>query len=381
MVISRTIKLLALLKGLVKKDYGSVSAIMGEMHGLPQKLGQHFTLYRGSGLDRYFASLCTESKTEKIPVAEALNRLGLNYAEIAVYAQASIGQVYRVKNDAGDLALKVKYPAVEKRIKSDLWLLKGIIWPTRFLPLQNSGLLPMLENLRTMLLNECDYMAEAEKQQRFCRVFRDHEAVSVPEIIAYNDEAIASRWVEGNDLRHYPGTDKWFVENYTAFILYSLKALGMVHADPHPGNFIINGSAADRKLTVLDFGSVVEFTPVESAAVSRLLTGGYASEAELIKDLQLLGVSEESLATYRPIIGDLVSVLLEPFYCPGAYDFGNWRMQHKINTLLASRAWEKPLQIPLKLLLLFRALQGLYYYAGKSAIKFNWHEAAKTYLG
>jgi len=378
MNIPRTIKLLSLIRGMVKSDYQRASGLMAEMHGLPQKMGQHFTLYLSPGFDRYFQTLCVSSKAEDIPIEAVLAELKLDYNSSALYAQASIGQVYRVETQEGPLAVKVRYPGVEKRVKSDFGILRGILWPIRFLPLRNSGLVPLVGQVKSMLLDECDYHREARDQESFFRLFLDDPEICVPEVISHNDRAIASRWMAGHSPVNPHGQGLWFVRTYLRFILKSLNRLGMVHSDPHPGNFIINDEK--QRLAVLDFGSVARFTPEETRAVTRMLTGDYTCESDLVDDLATLGVSCEALEMYRPIIGDLVSILMEPLYHPGLYNFAEWRMQYKLNTLLASRSWEKPLPMPPKLLLLVRTLQGIFFYARRNMVMLNWPETITTCL-
>lgn len=377
MKILRSIKLLSLIKALVKSEFRSASDLMGEMHGLPQKLGQHFTLYRAPGFEGYFETLCTESPAEDICIDEILKELNLAARAVQLHARASIGQVYRVETAEGILAVKARYPGVEKHIKSDFRLLRRLLWPTRFMPLRNSALLPLLDYLAALLICECDYIREAGIQETFRRIFREEHDITVPEVVAFSPRAIASPWVAGPTLAgHLDSVDRRFVETYLKFILKSLKEAGMVHADPHPGNFIITGG----HLTVLDFGSAACFAPRETAAVLRLLAGDYETAAQLAEDLELLGVSGETLEVYRPILGDLVSIMLEPLYYPGEYDFSGWRMQYKLNTLLASRSWERPLAIPPALLLLLRTLHGLYFYARRNFISLNWHDIIRKYL-
>ncbi len=383
MNVLRAGKLFSLVRGLVKNDFAHVSGLMAELHGLPQKLGQHFTLYRGSGLEQYFAELCTKGRQEAVPIGDILQELGLDCADINLYAQASIGQVYRARCGGRVLAVKARYPGVSRKISSDFRTLRLILLPVRLLPLKNSGLLPLLGHLESMLLAECDYMAEAANQEAFHRLFRDDPDILVPAVAARCGRAIASEWAEGISLSGTQGgPDRWFVETYLAFIMKSLKELRTVHSDPHPGNFIITGGGdAGRRLAVLDFGSVVSYTSGEAAAVTRLLLGAYKVEDELAQDLSILGVDDETLQIYRPVLADLVSILLEPLYYIGEYDFAGWRLQYKMNTLMASRSWEKPLAIPPKLLLLLRTLQGLYFYARKGGISVNWHDKIKTCLG
>jgi len=385
-----------LIRDILKSDFAGASHLMGEMHGLPQKLGQHLNLYQAAAFSGYFDSLCAAGRTELVDIQNILRGLSIADAtapaSIVPAAQASIGQVFRVQTADGGLAVKVRYPGVERRINGDFRLLGGLLWPLRLTPLRNNGLWPLLGSLRQLLLEECDYRKEAENQQRFYRLFSREAgdsdrgdtgpAILVPEALAFNDRAIASRWLDGTDLTCLSGRlDNWFIENYLAFILKSLKNLGLVHADPHPGNFmIIDSASGGKKLAVLDYGSVAGFGPEEAGAVARLLLGEYESEAGLFHDLRVLGVDGEALEIYGPVAGDLVSILLEPFYFPGDYSFAGWRMQYKMNTLLASRSWEKPLALPPGLFLLVRTLQGLYFYARNNNIVINWHAAVRNCL-
>lgn len=382
MNLGRAVKLLSVIRGIIKSDFAHVSGIMGEMHGLPQKMGQHFTLYNDRDFGQYFAALCTKSNIEEIEIEKVLQGLRLEPEAVEIYAQASIGQVYRVAAGDRQLAVKVKYPQVEKKIKNDFRVLRAVLWPLRVLPLRNSGLFPLLQQLETMLLAECDYKTEAENQGVLHRLFAREDDICIPEVVAYNDRAVASEWMAGKEVIHsLDSIDRWFAESYLRFLLISLGRSGIVHADPHPGNFIITPSGGgQRKLAVVDFGSTVVFTPDEKQAVIRLLSGDYESEKHLADDLLLLGLHQEAVDMYRPILGDLVSIIFEPFYYPGEYHFANWRFQYKMNTLLAARPWEKPLAIPLKLVLLARTIQGLYYYARKSSAVINWHGAVRKYL-
>lgn len=387
MGVLRSLKLLSIIKGIVKSDFENTSELMGGLHGLPQKLGQHLTLYFGTGSGGYFGRLCTESKMEQISAARVLHELRQDYRDCQCVAQASIGQVYRVETGSGTLALKVRYPGVAGKIKGDFRLLKALLLPVRFLPLKNGGLIPLIHDLEALILRECDYEREAEVQNTFHRLFREDDTICVPEVMAYNDQAIISQWIRGagpnlSELAHDSrfAHDCRFAETYLKFFLNSLKETGMVHADPHPGNFIITAAASGSRLAVLDFGSVVRFTGAEKQALTRLLLGEYETEKTLVDDMLQLGVTGEILEQYETVIGDLVSILLEPFYFRGNYDFRCWRLQYKLNTILASRAWERPLAVPPRLLLLVRTIQGLYFYARNRSALINWHDHARRFL-
>ena len=375
--LGRAIKLLSVVKGLVKKDYDRVSGLMGEMHGLPQKLGQHFTLYNQRDFGQYFAALCTKSGIEEVNIEKALQTLGVVPDTVEICAQASIGQVYRVETVDRPLAVKVKYPLAERKIRSDFRVLRSLLFPARLLPLRKSVLFSLLNLMETLLLAEGDYTTEAENQRILYELFKKEEDIYVPEVVAHNDQAIASEWIDGELLCSMERPDPRFVESYLKFVLLSLSKTGLVHTDPHPGNFILTPAGGKTKLTVVDFGSVASFDALERQAVIRLLSGDYEHEAALADDLLLLGLERDAVEMYRPILGDLVSIIFEPFYYPGEYNFANWRFQYKMNTLLGSRPFDQPLTMPDKLILLARTVQGLYYYARQSRATINWHSAAR----
>lgn len=380
MSVFRAFKLLGMLKNLIKNDYASASTSMSELHGLPQKFGQHLTLYQGSHLNSYFEKLCVESKTEALPAADYLKSINISFQEINLYAQASIGQVYKVKSRDKDLALKIKYPNIEKKIKSDIKTLKLILAPLKLTPLKNNNLFLLAEYFEQLLINECDYLQEAYVQNTFCKLFKEDSDIVVPFAGYFDEKAILSEWVEGNNLLNKDEIDDWFVNNLLRFLLISLKEIGMVHSDPNPGNFLIFENNGTKQLAVLDYGSVVILNVEQKELLVKLILGNLNSEQDLFNALGKLGVSGETIDDYRPILGDLISILFEPFYYPGHYNFADWRLQYKINTLMSSRQWARPLAISPSLIMILRAMQGVYHYARSSSVKINWYNAARNYL-
>lgn len=381
MSVTRAFKLLSMLKSLVKNEYLSATDLMGELHGMPQKIGQHLTLYKGTDLNAYFEQLCVNSKPVEIPVQKLLNELGFTGQEITSVAQASIGQVYQMKGNQGVFAAKIKYPGIEKGIKKDFRFLRILAAPLKLTPFRNNGMLKLAGDLEKVMLKECDYSEEARIQSQFALLFKDHPNILVPDVVTFNDKVIVSEWVNGEPLLAGKNlTGKWFVETLLKFFLTSLNALGMVHGDPHPGNFIIQDEKGTKRLVVLDYGSVLILSSSQKLILCRLLLGDFASEQALKQGLAELGVPQETLEAYEPILGDLVTILLEPFYYPGEYDFADWRFQYKMNTLLGSQRWEQPLGFSPVMLMLSRTLHGLYYYTRAGAVKLNWYELAREYL-
>jgi len=381
----RWIKIIKLLFNYRKYDYKVIEKEVGELHGMPQKVGQHLNFYLNS--DQDLRQVYFSGTLEDIQVQLYLNKLGLIAKEIIPVAQASIGQVYCVKTDLKAYAVKIKYPNIERRLRNDFRLLYGMVILTRLLPLRHNPITVILQNIKNDVLKECNYLAEAQAQLEFNRAFSKIENINIPEVYLQfsNAEMVVSDWVEGQFLNEYlenansENRDKVF-DLFFRFELMSLLKYGLVHTDPHPGNFLVQENDGRVKLNVLDFGSVTRMESQDRVVLRNLLQGQYEDIGALKADLRQVGFEEDVLDVYKDILGDILVILLEPFYSIGAYSFSQWRLQYKMNTLMASKEWEKPFRLPTQLLRVARMLQGLYYYARKYDINYDWNGGLQKIL-
>jgi len=179
-------------------------------------------------------------------------------------AAASIGQVHRGRwVDGTDIAVKIQYPGAEQAMMSDLRQI-GRLAKTF------GGLLPgidaraLAQELQDRIVEELDYRLEAEAQELFAEAFVDDPRFVVPRPIAHSHRVLVTEWLpavsslakvieEGTtEERNHWGT------LYARFVFEGPARTGMMHADPHPGNFRVvpgEGGAPDR-LGVLDYGAV-----------------------------------------------------------------------------------------------------------------------------
>ena len=173
-------------------------------------------------------------------------------------AAASIGQVHKaVWHDGTKVAVKIQYPGAGKALTSDFTQLSRV---GRLFGLLMPGLdvKPMLDELRDRVVEELDYRLEATSQQAFADAFAGDPDIVVPAVLAATDHVLVSEWMDGTPLAQViaSGTRQ---QRDTAgiqlvrFLFSGPSRAGLLHADPHPGNFRV---LADGRLGVLDFGAV-----------------------------------------------------------------------------------------------------------------------------
>lgn len=182
------------------------------------------------------------------------------FTKVAIQA-ASIGQVHKAEIKGHTYAVKVQYPGVADSVSSDLKLVKPLA--TRILNLKGKDIGRYFKEVETKLLEETDYKLELQRSVMISEACKHIENLVFPK---YYPELSADRiltmdWIEGIPLAEFAkqnhpqaiknkiGQALW---NFYDYQIFELKA---VHADPHPGNFIVT---PDFNLGVIDFGCVKE---------------------------------------------------------------------------------------------------------------------------
>jgi predicted unusual protein kinase regulating ubiquinone biosynthesis (AarF/ABC1/UbiB family) len=189
-------------------------------------------------------------------------------------AAASIGQVHAARLPGGRaVAVKIQYPGVAEAIRSDLRngeLLATFLQLARPLTGARTEVTALAAEIGARIAEELDYRAEAAHQAEFAASYRGHPFIKVPEVIPdlctgrvlTMDLAGGRRWARAvaapAALR-----DRWG-EVIVRFALGSLRRLGMLNADPHPGNYLFHD---DGSVTFLDFGSVKRYSRPQVAAL------------------------------------------------------------------------------------------------------------------
>jgi predicted unusual protein kinase regulating ubiquinone biosynthesis (AarF/ABC1/UbiB family) len=179
-------------------------------------------------------------------------------------AAASIGQVHRGRwADGREVAVKVQYPGAGDALLSDLRQI-GRVARTFGGMLPGIDIKPLIAELQARVAEELDYGLEAEAQQAFADEFRDDPDFVVPAVVAQSEKVLVSEWVETTaSLARLisEGTQEernHYGDLYVRFLFEGPARVGMLHADPHPGNFRLlptpDGSLGG--IGVVDYGAV-----------------------------------------------------------------------------------------------------------------------------
>ena len=181
------------------------------------------------------------------------------------FAAASIGQVHEATlSDGTRVAVKVQYPGIRRVLEADLRnlaafeRLAGVLFPAR-----NAEAL--LDEFRARLLEECDYVHEAESQEAFRRAFAGTPRVVIPRVHRdlSTERILTSDYVDGQSFASFASSTDQANRDRAGEVIFrvvfeSIFQHGILNGDPHPGNylFLSNGDIA-----FLDFGCVKRFPP------------------------------------------------------------------------------------------------------------------------
>ena len=256
-----------------KKTADAMLKTLGEMKGLPLKLGQMASYIDGlapPGYEERFKKTLKKLQAKAPPLSpEAAVKVvteDLGAAPEEIFAEwerepvaaASIGQVHRATTRGGErVAVKVQYPGIDKAIENDLKsisMLETMVAPIgrRYHTKEN------LDEIKTVFLRELDYTKEAEVADMFRRIHREDEDIIIPRVhhSLTTKRVLTCDYVEGQDYSTFCKTasqaDKDAAgQTIWRFMMRALMKHGMLYADPHPGNYRFLGGG---KVAFLDFG-------------------------------------------------------------------------------------------------------------------------------
>jgi predicted unusual protein kinase regulating ubiquinone biosynthesis (AarF/ABC1/UbiB family) len=230
-------------------------------------------------------------------------------------AAASIGQVHKaVWFDGRTVAVKVQYPGAGAALLSDL---NQIGRMSRLVGMLVPGLdvKPLVAELKARVAEELDYQLEAQSQAAFAAAYAGDPDVLVPRVVDQSGQVLVSEWVDGRPLSRIIATGTQQQRNRAGLLLARFlfsgpQRAGMLHADPHPGNFRL---LDDGRLVVLDFGAVNRLPDGLPAPIGRLLRLAIDDDAEgVLAGLREEGFVKRSIDLDGRRLLDYLSPILDP---------------------------------------------------------------------
>ncbi|WP_166349794.1 ABC1 kinase family protein [Phytoactinopolyspora limicola] len=201
-------------------------------------------------------------------------------------AAASIGQVHRaVWHDGRDVAVKIQYPGADDALRSDLNQVSRL---GRTL----GSLVPgvdakaILDELHDRMLEELDYRLEADAQDGFALAYQNDPDFAVPQLVHGARRVLVSEWLDGTPLSeviaHGSAAERDRVGLlYVRFLFSGPERAGLLHADPHPGNYRM---LPDGRLGVLDYGAVARLPEGLPPSIGQLISRALAGDTEQMLD-------------------------------------------------------------------------------------------------
>jgi predicted unusual protein kinase regulating ubiquinone biosynthesis (AarF/ABC1/UbiB family) len=316
--------------------------VLGTLKGGAMKFGQALSVYEAAIPDEYAApyrEALTKLQNAAPPMPpETVHKImahqfGTGWRsrfqefDDTAAAAASIGQVHRgIWHDGRQVAVKLQYPGADAALRSDLDQLFRVA-PLLGMVIPGTQIRPLVAELRDRILEELDYAREADNQRQFAAAYTDDANFLVPRVVASAPKAIIGEWVDGISLNKIIAGGTTEQRNRAGTLLAELhfaapQQVGLLHADPHPGNYMLT---EDGRLAVIDFGSVArvpEGTPAIIGRVTRMALEGRA-------DLVMAALREEGFipAGYDPdpeLLMDYLVPFIEPLRQPEFHFTRTW---------------------------------------------------------
>ena len=291
--------------------------------------------------------------------------LGLPITEVfsefdnVTLGSASIGQVHRARLLTGEeVVVKVQRPGVRDKVRSDLALLRELVRLTAGF-LQKQGLSnpqDVVDAFERSMSKELDYTAEARSMEQFRKLYADYTTFYIPKPFRElsTERILVIEFVSGCKITDKPQLLAWdlspatVAENGMDIYLTQIFEFGIFHADPHPGNVLVQ---PDGTIVLIDFGMVGRLTKQQKYAFAGVFIGMARQDARsMALNFRRLALTAE-IADMRAFEADL-SQLIEDFATLDVKEMSMSDLADALQTVI----YNYKLQVPGAVFLILRAL-------------------------
>nr|WP_315248367.1 AarF/UbiB family protein [uncultured Flavobacterium sp.] len=235
---------------------------------------------------------------------------------------ASIGQVHLAVKDDKKLAVKIQYPGVANSISSDLALVKPIA--IRMFNLQGKDSDKYFKEVEDKLIEETNYLLELKQSEEVVKACSKIENILFPNYYPEfsSEKIITMDWMTGIHLSEFTAKDfdretgDKIGQALWDFYMYQIHVLRKVHADPHPGNFLVDDQ---NRLIALDFGCMKQipndfYIPYFELINKNIITDKNRFNEKLF-ELEILRQDDSpaEIEYFTAMFHDLLSLFTKPF--------------------------------------------------------------------
>jgi predicted unusual protein kinase regulating ubiquinone biosynthesis (AarF/ABC1/UbiB family) len=254
---------------------------------------------------------------------------------------ASIGQVHQAEKNGEKLAVKIQYPGIAKSISSDLALVKPIAMKMFNIKGKNSD--RYFKEVEDKLTEETNYILEFKQSEEIAEACKNIPNLKFPKYYKElsSDRILTMSWMEGVHLSEFTANDiNQEISNKLGqalwdFYMYQMHHLKKVHADPHPGNFLVNNNG---ELIVIDFGCMKSipddfYIPYFELAKKEHIDDPVYFEQKLY-ELEILREddSAQEIVFFKNLFHEMLSLFTQPFH-QDEFDFSDPEFFEQIASL------------------------------------------------
>jgi predicted unusual protein kinase regulating ubiquinone biosynthesis (AarF/ABC1/UbiB family) len=386
--------------GLDARNARAVTAALGQLKGPLMKIAQMATTVPDL-LPPEFAQELATLQMNAPPMSAAFVRrrmaaeLGPDWRarfadfDLQPAAAASLGQVHRATAlDGRALAVKLQYPDMQSAVESDLGQMRAVMALGR----QMFGQVDTREivvEISARIREELDYGREAKAMALYGAFFAGRDDIAAPEPLAElsTGRLLTMTWLEGRGLMDFEGADQE-TRNRIARLLFEawwtpLIRIGVIHGDPHLGNYTFAGEAA--RLNLLDFGCIRIFPPSFITGVIKLhralIEDDHEAQGEAYRIWGFSGLTRPLIETlniwasfiYGPLLDDRVRTVADGV-SPGLY---GRREAFQLKKALETQG---PVTVPREFVFMERAAIGLGAAFLRLGAEMNWRQLFEATL-
>jgi predicted unusual protein kinase regulating ubiquinone biosynthesis (AarF/ABC1/UbiB family) len=367
---------------------------LGELKGPLMKAAQFLTTIPDTLPAEYYALLELQAQAPSMGVPFVKRRLKTELGEnwhdhfeqfdYHARSAASLGQVHKaILKNGSTVAVKLQYPNMMGVTETDLEQLKFLFYLYEKL---NKAINTddIFEELASRLYEELDYTLEAKNLDEFNIFFKNDDIIKVPQVYTSlsTNRLLTMEWIEGESILNFENADEDLKNHLGKNLFLSwykpLYHNGMLHGDPHPGNYLVLKDQDKYKIALLDFGCVRRFEAVVLEGIKNLFYGLLKNDRNLsvhaFEQLGFLNLDNDIIDSMLSWANLLYDPLLENVVRPIQNKITtqqSFKLAQKIHEELKKKGGIRP---PRSFVFLDRAAVGIGSVLMRLQSKQNWHQ-------